>query len=349
MSLELSSVLYETMNEKSLFSELNEEEFKIVASVFEPLFVKQGDLIFREGDAGKDMFILYSGAVNAFGTQSDGNQRLLFALKQRGQLFGEMSMVANEPRSMTISAAENSVVLLFRITDFYRILAQNPIIGFKILKAIIAVENQKLDQSSESYNDLIRWGETARRRAITDEMTGLYNRRFLEDSIKERFSNQSMNFRSISLLMIDLDKLHSVNALYGPQTGDLVITAAADAIRSCLRPIDIPTRLAGDEFAVLLPDTSRKSAVKIAARIRENIAKMQVKVPASHEANENVTISTHASIGIAIAPDHAGTTQEFVNAADSALKKAKDLGRNRAEVFDKNSSLDIDIQWAANL
>jgi len=347
MSIELSSVLHPTLSETPLFSELNENEFKIVASVLEPLFVKKGEPVFREGDAGKDMFILYSGAVKAFGTQSDGNQRMLFELKQRGQLFGEMSMVTSEPRSMTMNAAENSVVLMFRITDFFRIISQSPIIGFKILKAIIIIENQKLEQSSDSYNDLIRWGKTARQRAITDEMTGLYNRRFLEVSIKERFSNQSTNFRSISLLMIDLDKLHSVNARHGPQIGDLVITVAAGAIRSCLRPTDIPTRLAGDEFAVLLPDTSRKNAVKIAERIRENIAKMRVEVPVSHEADENVTLSVHASIGIATAPDHANTPQEFIIAADSALKKAKELGRNRTEIFDKNFT--VDIQWAANL
>jgi diguanylate cyclase (GGDEF)-like protein len=347
MSLELSSVLYDTLAGDLLFSELNEEEFKIVASVLEPIYVKKGDTIFREGDAGKDMFILYSGAIKAFGTQSDGNQRLLFELKQRGQLFGEMAMVTNEPRALTILAAENSVVLMLRVTDFYRIISQHPIIGFRILKAILIIESQKLEQSSKSYNDLARWGETARRRAITDEMTGLYNRRFLENSIKERFSNQSTNFRSISLLMIDLDKLHNVNARYGPQIGDLVITVAANAIRSCLRPTDIPTRLSGDEFAVLLPDTSKKNAINVAKRIRENIAKMRVDIPVSHETGENVTLSVHASIGIATAPDHANTSDDLVSAADTALNKAKELGRNRAEVFDK--SFATDIQWAANL
>jgi len=339
MSLELSSVLLPTLQTTPLFADLDETEFKIVASALEPIFVKRGETVYREGDAGKDMYILYSGALKAFGTQADGNQRLLFELKQRGDLFGEMSMVADEPRSATFCAAENSVVFIFRITNFYRILAQNPIIGYKILKAIIVVENQNLNQSSESYNDLIRWGETARRRAITDEMTGLYNRRFLEDSTRERFNNQSMNIRNISLLMIDLDKLHSVNERYGNKTGDLVITAAAGVIRSCLRPSDIPTRLSGDEFAVLLPDTNRKNALKVATRIRENIAKMQVEVPANPGISENVYIFTHASIGVATAPDHAETAAELNHAADSALKKAKEMGRNRVELFDKGTPL----------
>jgi len=347
MSIELSSVLHPILRTTTLFSELDEKEFQIVSSALEPFFIKKGETIFREGDTGRDLFILFSGALKTFGTQSDGNQRLLFEVKQQGDIFGEMAIITDEPRASTIIAVENSVVLMFRITEFYKILAQLPIIGFKILKAIIIVENQKFNHSSKSYNDLIRWGETARRRAITDEMTGLYNRRFLENSVKERFNNQSMNLRAISLLMIDLDRLHSVNERFGNKIGDRVIIVAADVIRSSLRPSDIPTRLSGDEFAVLLPDTDKKYALKVATRIRENIAKMQVEVPANPGVSENVFIFTQASIGIATAPDHADTPEKIIIAADIALKKAKELGRNRVETYDKKFS--TDIQWAAHL
>jgi len=347
MSLELSSVMHAALKTTPLFSALDENEYKIVASTLEPSFIKKGEAVFREGDTGKDLYILFSGALKAYRTQSDGTQRLLLEAKQQGNVFGELSIVTEEPRSATVCATENSVVLMFPITEFYRILAQHPIIGFKILKAIIIIENQKLEHSSKSYNDLVRWGETARRRAITDEMTGLYNRRFLEDTIRDRFNNQSMKLRTLSLLMIDLDKLHSVNERYGAKTGDLVITVAAKVIRSSLRPSDIPTRLAGDEFAVLLPDTNKKYAAKVAARIRENIEKMQVVVPASPGVSENVFLFSRASIGIATAPDHADTAENLILAADSALKKAKGLGRNRVETFDKEFS--INTQWGAHL
>ena len=185
----------------------------------------------------------------------------------------------------------------------------------------------------KSYSDLTRWGETARRRAITDEMTGLYNRRFLEESIKERFNNTSMNFRIMSLLMMDLDKIHGINENHGTKAGDLVIISASEIIQSCLRPGDIPSRLSGDEFAVLLPDTDAADAAKVAERIRENIEKQQVKVPASPGSENKTVISTRTSIGIAIAPLHAKTTEELEEAADAALRKAKELGRNRVEIY----------------
>jgi diguanylate cyclase (GGDEF)-like protein len=315
-----------------LFSWLDEIEINNVAEVLKPVYAKKGDIIFREGDKGENMFILLSGSLSAFGAQSDGTQRWLFDVKPF-DFFGEMSIIAHEPRSATISAKDDSVVMMLNMADFFRIISDYPIIGYKILRAIGIVQNQWLSQSSKSYNDLIRWGENARRRAITDEMTGLYNRRFLEESIKERFNNSFMNLRIMSLLMMDLDKIHNINDRYGPKAGDLIITASAEIIRACLRPGDIPARLSGDEFAILLPDTDKKDAFTLAERIRENIADRQVEVPSAPGASDNVFISTKTSIGIAVAPANANTVEKFEETSDIALRKAKELGRNRVEIF----------------
>jgi diguanylate cyclase (GGDEF)-like protein len=322
----------DSLKKCSFFSQLSEAEMSIVAEFLKPVPVKAGESVFKEGDEGQEMFIFLSGAMSAYGTQSDGTQRKLFDVVL-GSFFGEMSIIAHEPRSATISAMQDSILAMLRESDFYRIISGHPIIGFKILRTISATQNQWLDQSAKSYSDLIRWGETARRRAITDEMTGLYNRRFLEESVKERFSNQSMNLRIMTILMMDLDKIHGINDKYGSKAGDLVITAAAEIISSCLRPGDIPARLSGDEFAILLPDTDDKNAAKVAERIRENIEKCRVEVPAGPNSGEKVLIGTRTSIGIAIAPVHAKTAEELFNTSDEALRKAKELGRNRVEIY----------------
>ena len=327
------AVLTTALTDAPIFSKLTAEEFNIVSEVLKPVHIKKGEMIFREGDAGQEMYILISGVLKAYAMQSDGSQRWLFDIKQPGDFFGEMSIIAHEPRSAAIGAAEHSVVMKLREDDFLGIISQHPMISFKILRAISVVQNQWLEQSSKSYNDLIRWGETARRRAITDEMTGLYNRRFLEESIKERFSNSSMNFRKMSLLMMDLDKIHGINERHGSKAGDLVIIAAAETIRSCLRPGDIPARLSGDEFAILLPDTGSNHAVIVAERIRGKIEACRIKVPERADSDENILISTCTSIGIAAAPVHARTVEDLFNTSDNALRKAKDLGRNRVEVY----------------
>ncbi|MDR2542586.1 MAG: GGDEF domain-containing protein [Treponema sp.] len=326
-----SHAILSVISRLSLFSGLTEEEFEVASGVLQTVYVKKDDVLFNEGDPGEDMFIHFSGALNAYCTQSDGTQRLLFNVKL-GDFFGEMSVISNVPRTATIIAAEDSVTILFKGSDFYRIIADYPIIGFKILRSISNVQNRWLDQASKSVSDLIRWGETARRRAITDEMTGLYNRRFLEDTIKERLS-PPMSKRLMSLLMMDLDKIHGINDQYGTKAGDIVIITAANIIQSCLRPGDISARLSGDEFAIILPDTTRKDAVKIAERIREGIEKRQIEVPASPGSAEMTLIGTKTSIGIAMSPGHAKTMEELEENADTALRKAKELGRNRVEVF----------------
>lgn len=328
----LSMALALKLTKTPLFSQLDEDELKIVASVLKPIHAKKEEHIFLEGDTGKAMFILFSGTLNAFGAQSDGTQRWLFDIQQ-GDFFGEMSIIAQEPRSATISAKEDSVVMTLSAVDFYRIISDHPIIGFKLLRAISVVQNRWLDQTSKSFSDLTRWGETARRRAITDEMTGLYNRRYLEDYIKEHFNNQSMNLRIMALLMMDLDRIHGINDQHGTKAGDTVIITAADMIRLCLRPGDIPARLSGDEFAVILPDTDLRHAVKVAEQIRKTIGKQQIEVPLSPGSDETVLIGTYTSIGIAIAPVNGNTMEEFEKNADIALRKAKEMGRNRVEVY----------------
>jgi diguanylate cyclase (GGDEF)-like protein len=329
---EINSLSEAFLSNLALFSALSKTEFEIVTEVLIPVNLKKGDSIFKEGDEGNEMFVFFSGALSAFGTQSDGTQRKLFDVKL-GDFFGEMSIIAHEPRSATITAMEDTVLIMFRKEDFYRIISQHPIAGFKLLRTISLVQNRWLDQTSKSYSDLLRWGETARRRAITDEMTGLYNRHFLEESLKERLNSPSMNLRVMSLLMMDLDKIHGINDRHGTKGGDAIIIGAANTISSCLRPGDIAARLSGDEFSVLLPDTDAENAAKVAERIRESIEKCQVDVPASPGALETVRISTRTSIGIALAPLHAKTTEELVDKSDTALMKAKELGRNRVEIY----------------
>jgi diguanylate cyclase (GGDEF)-like protein len=331
-----SQIIQSAISSLPLFSKLEEKEFYIVHGVLKTIYVKKGETLFKEGDPGEDMFIHFSGTLNAYGTQSDGTQRLLFNVTV-GEFFGEMSIIANAPRSVTIAAAEDSTIIKFQGSDFYRIIEDYPAIGFKLLRSISFVQNSWLDQSSKSVSDLVRWGETARRRAITDEMTGLYNRRFLEDSVKERFNKKSMNLRIMSMLMMDLDKIHGINDRHGTKAGDIVICTVAEIIRSCMRQGDIPARLSGDEFAIMLPDTDKKCAVRIAESIRAAIEKRQIEVPAAPGSEETVFIGTRTSIGIAIAPAHANSLEELEETSDTALRKAKELGRNRVEVYAKTT------------
>jgi len=314
-----------------LFEDLSELELNAVIAFMEPRRVKKGEIIFMEGAAGEEMFVLASGMISAWVEHADGSQHQIFEANP-GDFFGEMSIIANESRSATLTAAVDSELLVFHGIDFYRIIFEHPMIGVKMLKAIRKVQNIWLDQISKHLGDLMRWGETARRRAVCDELTGLYNRRFLEKSARDRLEGGIVGLRNVSLLMMDLDKIHEINERHGIKGGDLVFIATAEVLRSATRPGDICARLSGDEFAILLPDTTPEEARVIAEKIRYNLIIKKVIVPQNPDGTGQTEVSVSTSIGIATAPVHADTWEKLNRAADGALHNSKTLGRNRVEV-----------------
>lgn len=314
-----------------LFAGLSELEFNAVAAFLEPSNYRSGDIIFSEGTQGEEIFILVSGKVSAWVGQINRNRGPLFEIMP-GDFFGEMSIIANENRSATMTAREDTELLALQGIDFFRLIFEHPMIGIKLLRNIGKVQNAWLEETAKYLNDLMRWGETARRRAVSDGITGLYNRSFLDASAKKRFEHGFVGLRSISLLMMDLDKFHDINRKYGPKTGDLVFVSTADILRTTTRSGDICARLAGDEFAVLLPDTGPNEALIIAERIRLSMASKKVTLQDNPETAGETEISVNVSIGVASAPNHAHTWEELFLVADKALCRSKELGRNRVEI-----------------
>jgi diguanylate cyclase (GGDEF)-like protein len=127
--------------------------------------------------------------------------------------------------------------------------------------------------------------------------------------------------------------VHEINDVYGSSGGDKVIASVAEILKGMTRPGDIAARLAGDEFAVLLPDTDGKNAVRVAEHIRENVMNRPVTVPKTPGSEETAELDIKTSLGVAVAPIHGKNERELVFAADSALRRAKDKGRNRVEII----------------
>jgi diguanylate cyclase (GGDEF)-like protein len=318
-----------------LFKNLTAPEYAAAASFLKTRSIPRGTVVYREGETCGELFICLTGILRASFGLSNGARRDLFTIKP-GDIFGEIAVVTGEPQIVTVAAEETSSAAVLRAQDFNRIVSDYPLIAVKILRNISHVQNDRFEQSARYMDDLIRWGDIARRRAIQDELTGLYNRRFLEDSIADRFQHWEMGLRKMSLMMMDLDKIHTVNELHGMKAGDLVIIAAAQVIRSVMRSTDICARLSGDEFAILLPDASGKDAFRTAGRLLDAINKCAVSIPAHPGSEDYISFTPRVSIGIAEAPSNANTGEELKLAADRALYRAKENGRNRVE-----SALDI--------
>lgn len=323
----------EALINSPLFVSLSKLEFNAVTAFLERRHYKKGDVIFSEGETGRELFILLTGHVVATVGLGNGKQRKIYDFEP-GRFFGEMAIIEDAPRSATCTATEDTEVFVLDGLDFYRLIFEHPTIALKLLGAIGQIMTSWLDESSRFLNDLLRWGETARIRAITDQLTGLYNRRFLEESLNYRLEGPSEVKRPIAVLMMDLDRIHEINNAYGEAAGDRVIQAVSGAFRQVLRNADIAARLAGDEFALVLPDTTLEEAHSIAERLRTTVSGLEIPLlvtdPAGRVVEKELSIKT--CLGVAVSPRHGSTGPALLAAADAALRKAKETGRNRVVV-----------------
>lgn len=162
--------------------------------------------------------------------------------------------------------------------------------------------------------------------STTDQVTGVRNRRYFDETLQREFGRGRRNQTELSLIMIDLDHFKSINDTYGHQAGDLCLrTVAAEVYRLIKRPPDLVCRYGGEELGVILPETKLDSAMLIAERIRSHIEALWID---ASEGRFQVT----ASLGCGtLIPSADASVHQLVELADQALYKAKELGRNRVE------------------
>jgi diguanylate cyclase (GGDEF)-like protein len=177
----------------------------------------------------------------------------------------------------------------------------------------IALENALLVQRAESLS-------------VTDDLTRLYNSRYMNQVLRRETKRASRSGRPLSLLFIDLDGFKMVNDNHGHLSGSQALVEAAEVIRACARETDVVARFGGDEFSLILPDTGRDGAVSVAVRIRERVAEHVFLE------KDGLTVRLTASVGVATLPDVAGSAEELIRAADMAMYKVKEAGKNGIHV-----------------
>ena len=172
--------------------------------------------------------------------------------------------------------------------------------------------------------------EKLRTQALRDPLTGLYNRRYMEDTL-ERFANLSeRNGTSLTAIMIDLDHFKVLNDEHGHALGDAVLTGVSSAIMGGVRPCDVACRYGGEELVVLLPDCSLREGLKRAEVLRARIEAL----------SENHGAQISASFGVASIPETSQRVSEILTNADAALFLAKQQGRNRVVAAPSRAGLD---------
>jgi len=164
--------------------------------------------------------------------------------------------------------------------------------------------------------------------AIHDQLTGLYNRRFLDETIDRELQRSQRDGDPLSVVFLDVDHFKSVNDIYGHAAGDAVLGTVGEILRAAVRGSDIACRYGGDEFVVLMPRAGREVAVARAEEWRRMVG--AITVPAADgRPDSRPRIQMACSIGVATAPWDGDTVDELLAAADAALYAAKEAGRDQ--------------------
>jgi diguanylate cyclase (GGDEF)-like protein len=179
-------------------------------------------------------------------------------------------------------------------------------------QVVVALENARLHRMVE-------------RQAMVDSLTGLANRRSLEETLRSELARAARFTDTVSVVLADLDDFKRVNDRYGHAAGDDVLTAFADALRSTVRESDVAGRWGGEEFALVLPGTDAAGGARLAERARAAIQARQVEMP------NGDLCSVTASFGVAAFPE-SRELGELLAAADTALYEAKNAGKNRVVI-----------------
>ena len=181
--------------------------------------------------------------------------------------------------------------------------------------AALAIDNAKLLSILEQQ-------------ALTDPLTGLYNHRHFQERLRSELERANRSKDSTALLLLDIDDFKKVNDVYGHSMGDKILVALADVLKETVRASDVPSRIGGEEFAVILPSCDAGDALGLATRLLNKVADLDF------DEVGGVSIS----IGISQGPEHAMNARELLTYAEAAMLTAKAKGGNRVILFDEELS-----------
>lgn len=169
--------------------------------------------------------------------------------------------------------------------------------------------------------------ESLRNQSICDSLTGLFNRRYMEESLEREFSRAARKKTSVAILMVDIDHFKRFNDTYGHQAGDALLRSLGDLLKRYTRGQDIACRFGGEEFALVLTEAHQNGAMQRAEILRQQVKELTV------EYGGQLLSAISVSIGVAIYPEHGPSMVEVMRVADQALYRAKREGRDRVCVW----------------
>jgi diguanylate cyclase (GGDEF)-like protein len=304
-----------------LFADIPRSSLESVLPRCHVIEVEAGNALIERGMKNEHVFLVLGGSLHV---HLDDGQVPHQVLLGPGECVGEISVIDGRGATATVvTAARTRLLRIDRETLWYLIgstesAARNLLL---IFSGRVRRDNDLLLASLGQRRELERM-------ATVDELTGLHNRRWLDDVFARQMERCMRTDTTVSLLFADVDSFKEFNDRYGHLTGDRALQHVAGILVACLRPTGLIARYGGEEFAVLLPGAALEQAMLVAERVRSTLAAKPIAV------GEDKSMLAEITLSLGVAQMRQGDTlATLAQAADTALYRAKSDGRNcvRAE------------------
>jgi diguanylate cyclase (GGDEF)-like protein len=281
--------------------------------------ISAGEILLSPGARNHNVYLVLAGSLNIH--VGSAHTPALTSVDV-GACVGEMSIIEDRDPSAFVIGAEAAHLLVIPQTVLWEMVNASHAFAKNLLVVLSERVRSHNRVIADSYGELRKY----ERHATTDALTGLGNRRSMEDIFPREILRCADDAEPVSLIMIDIDNFKDFNDRFGHIAGDRALTAVARLLEKHFRPIDCVVRYGGDEFAVLLPGVTDEQALAIADRVRQSIS------GDTRESGDSlIQVPIRISLGIAALTSH-GTLESLIRAADAALYRAKRAGRNAASV-----------------
>lgn len=303
----------------SLFKDVELDPFRDLLGSCAVRELAVGEVLLEKNQRNEHIYVVVQGRLSIHLHES----KEAIAVVREGELAGEMSIIVDELTSARVEAQSHCKVLeitgdiLWRMVSADINFARNLVQMFA--KRLMWINNQmdRAKQLQEKYKE----------HAYTDALTGLYNRRWLNDNLAHEMSRCELRNTRLSLLVIDIDHFKKYNDRHGHLAGDEALKAVTGSLRIGLRDLDMAVRYGGEEMMVILPGADIRTGEKVAARLHEAIS--QAEILYEGKTLPGVTVS----IGIACM-EPSDTDEGLMRRADLALYEAKREGRNQTRTME---------------
>ncbi len=309
------SSIADKLAKTELFRNASQDTIQMVMGNTAPVELSPGEILLSPACENQHIYVLLSGTLSIrLGTPDSPEISELGA----GVSVGELSVIDGIPPAAYVIAKENCAVFPIHRDSLHKLIADASPVASNLLRLLtrsMRVNTQRIVHDSRQIRELMDL-------ANVDVLTGLYNRRWMDNALIRLVAQAKKGGFPLCILMIDVDNFKKYNDTQGHTGGDQALMVMGDILKTAVRPYDFSTRYGGEEFLVILPGTKIKEGMAVAERIRQAVQNKTI-LSGDGEPMPGITVS----IGLAI-NDQNATFQSLIDAADAQLYRAKKEGRN---------------------